>query len=353
MSMNKKKLLYIVEAMGGGVFTYIVELANQLADTYEIYILYCVRDQTPQDYLSYFDSRITMIESQHMTRSINPTSDLKAYLELKKIAKQIQPDLIHLHSSKAGVVGRWAFNGNKTPMFYTPHGFSFLMKDQSQLKIFIYKAIEKVCALRKCKIISCSAGEHRESLTLTSNADYVSNGINIKSLDKFLDKEEKSELSVFTLGRICYQKNPSLFNKIALAMPHINFIWIGDGELREELTAPNIKVKGWLEREKALEIATKSSIFMLTSLWEGLPISLLESMYMKKHCVVSNVIGNNDVIRSGKNGYVCDEVSDFVSSIEQIKNSQNMELSQNAHNDILREYNIGVMSKKYIEIYES
>lgn len=55
---EKKKILYIVEAMGGGVFTYIVDLANELVDTYDMYIAYAVRKQTPSNYKDYFDKRI-------------------------------------------------------------------------------------------------------------------------------------------------------------------------------------------------------------------------------------------------------------------------------------------------------
>ena len=58
-------------------------------------------------------------------------------------------------------------------------------------------------------------------------------------------------------------------------------------------------------------------MFFLPSRWEGLPISLLESMYMKKACVVSNVIGNRDVIHNGENGFVCTKVEDFVKAIEE------------------------------------
>lgn len=52
---EKKKILYIVEAMGGGVFTYIVDLANELVNSYDMYIAYAVRKQTPQNYKDYFD----------------------------------------------------------------------------------------------------------------------------------------------------------------------------------------------------------------------------------------------------------------------------------------------------------
>ncbi|MDD6709129.1 MAG: glycosyltransferase, partial [Ruminococcus sp.] len=124
--MRKKKLLHIVEAMGGGVFTYIVELSNQLVEKYDIYIAYATRPQTPENFRDYFDDRIKLIEVENFSRSVNALSDVKAFFEIKNIVKKINPDVVHLHSSKAGALGRWCINGRKIPMFYTPHGFSFL-----------------------------------------------------------------------------------------------------------------------------------------------------------------------------------------------------------------------------------
>lgn len=117
---EKKKILYIVEAMGGGVFTYIVDLANELVNKYDMYIAYAVRKQTPKNYKDYFDKRIHLIEVKNFGRAINPTKDIAAFFEVKKIAAEVKPDVIHLHSSKAGAIGRIAFDG-KIPMFYTPH----------------------------------------------------------------------------------------------------------------------------------------------------------------------------------------------------------------------------------------
>ena len=108
---EKKKILYIVEAMGGGVFTYIVDLANELVDTYDMYIAYAVRKQTPSNYKDYFDKRIHLIEVKNFGRAINPVKDFASLFEVKRIASEINPDVIHLHSSKAGVIGRIAFNG--------------------------------------------------------------------------------------------------------------------------------------------------------------------------------------------------------------------------------------------------
>lgn len=349
--MAKNKILYVVEAMGGGVFTYIVDLANELVNDFDMYIAYAVRPQTPANYKDYFDKRVHLIEVKSFCREIKPAQELKAIKEVKEIAEEVKPDIIHLHSSKAGVIGRIAFNGKDIPLFYTPHGYSFLMQNYKPAKRMMFKAIETVMAKRNCTTISCSPGEHEETLKLTKRAVYVNNAINVNELEKQLAKVEKVNhpFTVFTLGRICYQKNPSLFNSIAEAMPGTRFLWIGDGELRNILTSKNIEITGWVERQRALELSMNADVFLLPSLWEGLPISLLEAMYMKKLCVVSNVIGNRDVIHNGDNGYVCSSVDEYVAAIKERK-EENIE---KAYQDLLENYETKIQAKRYAEIYVS
>lgn len=356
MAEEKQKLLFVVEAMGGGVFTYIVELANELINDYEVYIAYGLRKQTPSNYPEYFDRRIKLIKVDNFVRPINPIKDIKAFKEIRKIANEVQPHLIHLHSSKAGVLGRWAFDGKRVPLFYTPHGYSFLMSNQSVVKRLIYKLIEIVCALRKCMTISCSEGEYLETLHLTRNATYVNNGINIAQMQeiiKGLPEITKSSFTVATLGRICYQKNPKLFNKIAEKMPDIRFVWIGDGELRNELVSSNIDVTGWCDREQALQKLSECDVFVLTSLWEGLPMSLLEAMYMKKLCLVTNVIGNRDVIRTRENGFVCSNADEFIESIMMAEETNVSLMIENAYSDIFTLYNTKEMGRRYSKIYRN
>lgn len=351
---EKKKMLYIVEAMGGGVFTYIVDMANELVNEYDMYIAYAVRKQTPPNYKDYFDKRVHLIEVKNFGRAIDPAKDIATFFEVKKVVATVKPDVIHLHSSKAGTIGRVAFNG-KIPMFYTPHGYSFLMENYKPMRRRMFKLIEWFCAKRNCTTISCSAGEHQETLKLTDQATYVNNGINVVELQNIMDKTEEVShpFTVFTLGRICYQKNPLLFNEIAEKMPDIRFIWIGDGELREELKSENIEITGWTDRVAAIKHAINADVFLLTSRWEGLPISLLEAMYMKKICVVSNVIGNKDVINNGRNGFVCNTVDEFMRAINEVKNEITQKLSDNAYADILQQYNTKVMAQLYKDIYEN
>ncbi|QNQ83109.1 glycosyltransferase family 4 protein [Lactobacillus sp. PV037] len=350
---SKLKLLYVVEAFGGGIFTYLAELANRLDNDFNIYIAYGLRKQTPQNFKEYFPKDIHWVKIKDFTREVNLKKDLKAFVELRKVVKEINPDIIHLNSSKAGILGRWGINNKKHKVFYTPHGYSFLMQNSSKSKRIAYKLIEKISARKNTTTISCSLGEHRETLKLTPNAVYVENGIEIEELDSIKDIPKNNEFTVFTLGRISEQKNPQMFNEVAKALPNIKFIWIGDGELREKLKAPNITITGWVERKKALEIAKSTDAFFLPSKWEGLPMSLLEAMYLKKYCIVSDIPGNNDVIKNNINGFIGSTKNDFINILKiLLTNSLNCEeVRDKAYKQIINHYNTEVMKKEYIKIY--
>ncbi len=353
--MRKKKILYFVEAFGGGVFTYLVNLTNELYDEYDIYIAYGLRKQTPKNFKKYFDKRVHLIKVQNYQRSISLLRDTKALLEMKRIANKVKPDIIHLNSSKAGILGRFLFRNSNVPVFYTPHGYSFLMADISNQKKAFYKLLEKAFAFKNIETIACSKGEYEITKELTSNATYVDNGINLKEFDGInMDHQTNFDhLKIATLGRISLQKNPVMFNRIAESFPNVDFIWIGDGELRDKLTTPNIKVTGWVDNKTALNYLADTDIFILTSLWEGLPMALLEAMYMKKICIVSDVVGNRDVIHDEQNGYICDSVNDFIKKVKSISTDRLMlsELIKKAHDDVVNHYNSTVMANEYKKIY--
>lgn len=358
--MARKKILFVVEAMGGGVFTYIVDMANELVKKYDMYIAYAVRKQTPGNYRDYFDKRVQLIHIDSLKRAISPVHDVIALFKLRKLAKQIGPDVIHLHSSKAGALGRLAFQNYGIPLFYTPHGYSFLMKNHGPAKRYLYRTIEHICGLLNCTTISCSSGEYQESLKLTRQVACVDNGINLEILQKEIDAglidvetdgNKKHDFTVFTLGRICYQKNPGLFNEIAEALPDIRFLWIGDGELRDKLYSSNITITGWVDRSRAIRLSLSADVFLLTSLWEGLPMSLLEAMYMKKPCVVSNVIGSRDVVKQGINGYICENALEFVGAIKEIRERFPYDLTEAAYASVCSHYNVFEMVKQYEQIY--
>lgn len=371
---GKKKILFVVEAMGGDVYTYIVNLVKE----YDMYIAYDVWRRALDNYRDYFDNRINLLEVKNFSRSINPIKDIKAFFENMIVAKGINPDIVHLHLSKAGALGHISFNDRKTSIFYTTYEYSICLQNHNVGKRMIYIVVDINCSKRNCITISCGEGEHQETLKLNKDATYVKKSSNIRELPKMLGKTESIEVhpfTVFTLGRIYCQKNPMLFSKIAITLLRIKFLWIGDVELRSELTAPNIEFAGWGKREEAIKYSLQRDVFLLTSLWRVLSISLIEFMYMKNPCIVSDVVRNHDVM---ENGFECSEMKKFVDAIRSIQGdimSQDVlignvfeesedicyskiiaagetdRLIENACKDVMKEYNIKVLADSYTKIY--
>lgn len=355
MQVKKKKILHVVEAFGGGVFTFLVDLINQTCEDYEAILACSIRPQTPQDYEKYFNDKVKIIKLKSAGREVSITQDIKFYQEIRQLIYTYNPDIVHLHSSKAGFLGRLAINDKRIKVIYNPHGYSFLKEDEKWIKKQFYKQLERVASIKCGEIVGVSKGEYEEALKLSKRVHHIDNGVDLKKLPKLKCETENTHLKVCTIGRISYQKNPKLFNEVAKKFPQIQFTWIGDGELRHELTGPNIEVTGWLAKETVLEKLNQSDIFLLTSLWEGLPIALLEAMYYQKICIVTNVIGNRDVIKHKENGFIASSSDQFIEVINQIlqKKIDVEQIRQNAKLDIETKYNFELVSQAYKQLYEA
>lgn len=354
---NKKiKILMVCEAFGGGVLAYVSQLCNDMCDDFDVYLAYSVRPQTPKSFADELDRRIHLIEVKSFGRDLlNVRSDLKAIRELREIAEKIQPDIIHLHSSIAGGLGRMAFNGKNVTVVYTPHGYAHILMGPG-VKSKVYLALEKVLGRTNHITLTCCESEDEEAKRLCKHTAYIETGINLRELSAALDGIEpvkKERFTVFSLGRICKQKRPELFNRIAELIPEARFLWIGDGELREQLTAPNIEVTGWKPRHEALAIAKGADAFILCSYGEAIAMSVLENMYIKKLCLVSNTMGNKSVIRDGENGYVCDTPEEYAARIRGAIRAFPKELPEAAYADVLTTYNTDAMKEKFVRFYQS
>ena len=355
----KKKILYVVESFAGGVYQVVKELSNNLIDKYDIIIAYGKRDLMPLNFKNDFNNKISFKKIQNFTKNINIFKDIKAMIEIDKLIKIEKPDIIHLHSSKAGALGRLIKTQNNVKIFYSPHGFSFFKKDVKEIKRKVYWLTEKILSIinKKCLIIACSESEYKEALKLSNNSIKINNSVDTKYIEELTKYYSKNinwnNIKICTIGRIDYSKNPAQFNKIAEAFPNIKFKWIGDGndELKKKLQSKNIEITGWLTEENVIRELQDEDIFILTSLWEGMPISLLEAMCCKKICIVSDVIGNVDVIQNKINGYIAKNTEEFINIIKMILKQRNDMVSKKAYEEVVNKYNIEKMIKKYNKIY--
>lgn len=327
--MKKIKVIHVIEALGGGVYSYFCDLTQSLGqdNRIETVIIYndkrseIVPENVPKDF--HPNVRLILLD---MEESISPFKDWKSIKGLETIFKEEKPDVIHLHSSKAGVLGKIAAkkSHSKALLYYTPHGYSFLRKDISKTKIFVFKNIERVMAsFHNATTIACGDTELLEAKNLHDKVRLIRNGIPYNSIKSNLKLVKNENLTVGILGRITHARNPALFNNIALSLPEVQFKWIGDGVLRNEITAPNIEVTGWfMNREEGLKRLNEIDIYLQTSLWEGLPIAVLEAMTLEKPVIATNVIGNKDIVIDDKTGYLIDNQLQAVQAIEKLKNSE-------------------------------
>lgn len=349
-----KKILMVCEAFGGGVFTYVSQLCNDMVENFEVYLAYSLRPQTPKNYQDFIDPKVHLIEMKNVGVKglFSISNDIAAIKELRKIEGEVMPDIIHLHSSVAGGLGRIAFNGKKNTVLYTPHGYAHILMGPGK-KSFLYKTAEWILGNRAITLTCCES-EDEEAKKFSKRTAYIETGVNLPDLSASLDgidPEKNEKFTVFTLGRACVQKQPALFNRIAELVPEARFVWIGNGELENELTAPNMEVTGWKPRKEALAMAKGADAFILCSLGEAIAMSLIENMYIKKLIFVSNTMGNKSVIQDGVNGYVCEKAEEYAEKIKAAMKKFPEALPERAYQDVLNIYNTEAMKKKYIKLY--
>lgn len=347
------KILMVSETLASGVGAYVTQLCNDMSDHFEVYLAYSLkRAGTPKNYKELLDHRVHLTEVRNFGAISDIAGDLKAIGELRRIERDVRPDIIHLHSSIAGGIGRIAYRKTGIPVIYTPHGYAHILMG-SGLKSRFYRTAEKILG-RYCMTLTCCESEDEEARKLCKHTTYIETGVNLRELSNALDRikpVKNNRFTVFSLGRICRQKRPELFNRIAELVPEARFLWIGEGELRDQLTAPNIEVTGWKPRLEALAMAKGADAFILCSYGEAIAMSLIENMYIKKLCLVSNTMGNKSVIRDGKNGYVCDTAEDYAERIRSAMQKFPEALPEVAYAEVLETYNTDAMKEKYVRFY--
>ena len=210
------------------------------------------------------------------------------------------------------------------------------------------KALAKMCD----GIIACGKYEYEVAKKISTKAVLIENGLDTEFVDKALAEEELKEekehkYTVYTAGRIGPQKNPKLFNEIASNLPDYKFVWIGEGEDKNLLTSTNIEVTGLLSRRDVIKRAKNYDCYLSTSLWEGLPIALMEAMYMGKKCVVSDVEGNNELIKDGETGGVFKDAENACSLL-----LDSDYYGKEANQLIKSKYSINKMCEKCEKVYE-
>ncbi len=351
--------VHVVESFAGGVFDFIVDLIKNTPECHHT-VIYSLRDDTPSDFSGYFPRNTSFIEWKNASREIHPVVDLRALQELRKIVNSLRPvDVIHLHSSKAGFLGRVSSRlaGVHDKVIYTPHGVSFLRKDVSPARRRLFVWIERFGARLGGTIVACSRSEMGEFQKHGIKAMFINNGIDCGSPDDICHSKGSGKIVIGTAGRITAPKNPSLFNRIASTFncdDRVSFVWIGDGELRQEIVSENVCVTGWMSRASVVQELKKIDIYLSTSLWEGLPLSVLQAMCFGKPLVLSDCVGNRDLVVPEKNGVLYRSAQEAVSRInEMIRTDCLGTWGYNSRRLLLENFTLNKMVCEYMSLYKS
>lgn len=316
---RKIRVLHVAEA-AGGVERYLETLFKYSKDKVEN-ILVCSQNCDYEKFKKLAD-RVIVLKMAH---DIQPSSDIKVERTLRRIIKQLKPDIVYAHSSKAGAFARIADLGLNNKVIYNPHGWAFNMQ-QSAKKKEMYKWVEKISAHFCDKIVCISDAEResalREKICKPSKLQVIYNGIDLEEIEKTtpmsrdqLDIPDDAFV-VGMVGRLSKQKAPDTFVKAAkLIKEKIHnafFLMVGDGELRDQIEnlinqydlGSSFLITGWVDNPTAY--MKVMDVGMLLSRWEGFGLVLPEYMACGVPIVATNVDAIPNIIKNGKNGMLVD-----------------------------------------------
>ena len=319
------RLLLIVESMGGSS-RHVVDLIDGLdPQRFEITLIYGTSrvDDFFRAALPRLTQRARVLGCDDLVREISPAHELKALRFVRQVIRRFRPDVVHCHSSKAGAIGRVAAKlcGVKK-VFYTPHAYSFLAPEFGGKKRVVFVGIERFLSRHATTLtFNVSKGERdaalAEHLDRPDKFEVVYNGIADVPLPSKAEAREALGLPqgvpvAGVTARLVEQKAPMTSVRIAArvlkARPDAHFAYVGDGEAEEAMralardagVADRVHFLGY--RQDADRLVAAFDAYLLTSLYEGMPYSLVEALRAGVPIAATRTTGNDEVVVEGENG---------------------------------------------------
>lgn len=271
-----------------------------------------------------FDLRI--IDSSR--RAIHPWHDWRTYRELIRMLREIKPDLLHTHSSKAGIIGRAVAGKLRLPCVHTIHGAAFHY-GQSWLAHRTYQSLERWAAKFTDKFISvCDAMTDQYVAARVAPREKFVTVYSGFDVEPFLTpprppEEVRRELGLLPdqivigkVGRLFPLKGHEFVLRAAKAViarcPNVRFLFVGDGSLRQqfeaELTANGLRdffvFAGLVPPSQVAELVQAMDIVVHTSVWEGLARVLPQGLIAGKPVVSYDTDGAKEVVIPNETGYL-------------------------------------------------
>ncbi|CDR28110.1 glycosyltransferase family 4 protein [Staphylococcus schweitzeri] len=328
------KIIYcITKADNGGAQTHLIQLANHFCLHHDVYVI--VGDRGPM--IEQLDARAKVVVIEHLVGPIDIKQDILAIKALVQFFSKVQPDVIHLHSSKADTVGRIAHLISKSRgarVIFTAHGWAFT-EGVKPVKKFIYLMIEKLMSRITDSIICVSKFDEELAMKYRFNQlklTTIHNGIADVSVVKQAFKnhnqdtlievdrvvgnltnpnisqgEKPSQHQFVMIARFAYPKlQQNLITAIAILKSqyrkNAHFTFIGDGltinDCKQQVTQAGLDndVTFLGNVINASNLLSQYDTFILISKHEGLPISIIEAMATGLPVIASRVGGITELV---------------------------------------------------------
>lgn len=339
----------------------LTQLSNRAAAAgVGVTILHSIRQETPVNFSKLFHPAVKLTYVS-MFREVSVKNDWTSLWNLVRKLKELDPSVVHLHSSKAGVLGRAAARiaAPRARVFYSPHGLAFLRRDVSPVKQFAYLSFERIAARMGGTIVACSKSELSEIETRmgTREARMIENGVNVTEIPPRIERNP-GDVVVGMSGRASYQKNHQAFVKLAseLSGPSVKFLWIGGNleELPDQMKSGSVTCSGWVTRERALELTSELDIYVQTSRWEGMPIALIEAQVAGIPAVVTDVVGNRDVVQHGVTGFVATSVEDMAKYVAMLRDDPALRARMGAasRESASKRFSMDAIFRQWLSVYQ-
>lgn len=304
------KVLHIGEYVNGGVATYLKTLINGLKQYKDIDNYLVMSKYKSDTNWGDIEKKITYYEYKRSIFNI-----FKAMIFIYKFINKIQPDIIHVHSTWAGVFVRFPllFTKKKSKVIYQPHGWSFLM-DTSQLKKKIYIFIEKILSIPTDKIVNISNYEQNKAIEYGFNKSkmvMIYNGVeDKKNTGSMKITMDKNKINLLFVGRLDRQKGLDIFLKTyeKYEFPNIHLYVIGISVLDNTVPKSTDKTTylGWIDSKDIDAYYQACDAVVMPSRWEGFGLVAIEAMRNSKPVIVSNVGALPELIKENFTGNIFD-----------------------------------------------
>lgn len=240
-----------------------------------------------------------------LTVPISPWRDLRALIGLWSLIRARRPDLVHLHSSKAGLLGRLAAALCGVPAVFTAHGWAFT-EGVSPRRRRLALLLERLVAPLTRRAITVSEYDRqlarREGVLPLARLTIVHNGLWPQAPAPAHDRPAGQPFTAIMVARFSSQKDQALLIRALAGVPHLQLWLVGDGELlpasqalvRELGLGDRVQFLG--DRSDVPELLTRCDVFCLSSHYEGFPISILEAMRAGLPVVASAVGGVSEAV---------------------------------------------------------